>query len=115
MSKFGEQIAANRAARTRSFIDVEEWGDGENPLRIHYGAVTGHEIDRVQRKHKDFLSSPTLPAMVELMIVKSEDEAGEKLFTLEDKPILLREPLELITRVFGELFGSTSIEEQEKN
>ena len=53
--------------------------------------------------------------MVELMIVKSEDEAGEKLFTLEDKPILLREPLELITRVFGELFGSTSIEEQEKN
>ena len=77
MSRFGEQIAANRAARERHSVEVPEWGTDDSPLVIYYGAVTGSDIDKVQRKHKDFLTNPTMPAMVEVLLIKSEDEQGE--------------------------------------
>ena len=32
-----------------------------------------------------------MSAMVEMIIAKCEDEKGDKVFTLEDKPILLNE------------------------
>jgi hypothetical protein len=115
MSKLSERISANRAARDRKNIEVEEWGDGDTPLLIYYGAVTGRDIDRVQRKHTDFLSNPTIAAMVEMIILKAEDADGEKLFTIEDKQVLLNEPVGLIGTVFGAVFNADSVEEQEKN
>lgn len=115
MSKLSERISANRAARERKHIEVEEWGDGDAPLLIYYGAVTGRDIDKVQRKHPDFLSQPTIAAMVETLIIKAEDADGEKLFTIEDKQTLLAEPMALVARIFGAVFNAESIEEQTKN
>jgi|13_taG_2_1085334.scaffolds.fasta_scaffold07129_3 hypothetical protein len=115
MSILSERISANRSMRERKSISVEEWGDGNAPLYIHYGAVTGQDIDRVTRKHKDFLSNPTIAAMVELIIIKAEDEQGEKLFTIEDKKVLLNEPITLITGIFSSVFDAATVEEQEKN
>lgn len=58
----------------------------------------------------------TIEAMVDLIILKSENVDGDKLFTLEDKPHLMREPVIVVTRVAGEVFGSVlSVEEAEKN
>ena len=59
MSILSERISANRAEKDRKNIEVEEWGEGNSPLLIYYGAVTGRDIDRVQRKHPDFLANPT--------------------------------------------------------
>ena len=56
-----------------------------------------------------------MSAMVEMIIVKSEDEAGEKAFTLEDKAILLGEPVSVIAKVFGSIFDATSAEDHIKN
>ena len=47
--------------------------------------------------------------------MKAEDVHGEKLFTLEDKPTLMREPMGLITRIAGAMMSSESVEDQEKN
>lgn len=115
MSKLSERIAANRATKSRNSIEVEEWGDGDTPLLIYYGDVTGKDIDRVQRKHPDFLTNTTIAAMVDTIIIKAEDENGDKLFTIEDKQTLLNEPLAVIAKVFGSVFTAVSIEEQEKN
>jgi hypothetical protein len=115
MSKFAEQIAANRAARERNFIDVDEWGAEGNPLRIYYTAVTGSDIDKVSRKYKDFTSNPSIAGMVEMIIIKAQTEDGEKMFSLDDKPTLLREPIGVLTNVFGVVFNAVSVEEQEKN
>lgn len=115
MSILSERISANRSSRERKSISVEEWGDGNAPLYIYYGAVTGQDIDRVSRKHKDFLSNPTIASMVELIIIKAEDEQGDKLFTIEDKKVLLNEPLALIAEIFSSVFDAATVEEQEKN
>ena len=110
-----KRIAAKRAEKPREVVEVPEWGEEGQPLRLFFTSVTARDIEKVQRKHKDFLSNPTMSAMVETLIIKCEDEGGEPAFTLEDKPILMREPVGIIARVFGAVFEANTSEEHEKN
>jgi hypothetical protein len=80
-----------------------------------FTAVSARDIERVQRKYKDFLTNTSMGAMVELLIEKCEDQKGDKAFTLEDKPILMGEPVGLIAKVFGSIFNAGSIEDHAKN
>ena len=108
------RIAAKRAERDRSFVEVDEWGD-DTPLKLYFTEMTARDIERIQRKHKDFLSNPTLSAMVEAIILKCEDENGDKAFSLEDKPILMGETIGVIAKVFGAVLGAVDVEDHEKN
>jgi hypothetical protein len=111
----GAQLAAKRQ-QTRRIISVAEWGDDDQPLQIYASALTCQEFDRIQKKHKDFLSNMTVEGMVDLLILKSENQDGEKMFTLEDKPHLMREPLTLVMKIGAEVFGSiTTVEDHAKN
>ncbi len=110
----GERIAAKRQAERR-IIEVPEWGD-DAPLAIYVSPLTCADVDKLQRKHKDFLTSMSIAAMVDLIIQKAEDKEGEKLFTLEDKPFLMREQITVVSTVAAQMFaGISSVEEQEKN
>ena len=53
--------------------------------------------------------------MVDMIIMKAQNRDGDLIFTLEDKPTLMREPVELITRIAGEMMMANSPEEHEKN
>ena len=108
------RIAAKRAERDRSFVEVDEWVD-DTPLKLYFTEMTACDIERIQRKHKDFLSNPTLSAMVEAIILKCEDENGDKAFSLEDKPILMGETIGVIAKVFGAVLGAVDVEDHEKN
>ena len=110
-----KRIAAKRADQQRGFVDVEEWSEGDKPLRLFFTSVSARDIEKVQRKYKDFLTQTSLGAMVEMIIEKCEDEKGDKAFTLEDKPILMGEPIGVIAKVFGAVFNATNIEEHAKN
>jgi len=110
-----KRIAAKRAEQERSIAEVEEWGEAGEPLRLYFGPVTARDIEKVQRKHPNFMSETSMAAMVEMIINKCEDEAGEKAFTLEDKPILMGEPVGVIAALFGKVFSAESVEDHEKN
>ena len=115
MSVLGERIAAASASIDARMMEVPEWGDDKGPLKLYYHPVSGSDISRVQRKYKDFLSNPSMDAMVELIIIKAIDANDEKMFGLEDKAILNRQPAGLIATVLGSIFETISAEEQEKN
>lgn len=110
-----KRIAAKRAEQERSFAEIEEWGEADQPLRLYFGSVTARDIEKVQRKYKNFMTDTSMAAMVEMIILKCEDEGGDKAFTLEDKPILMGEPVGLIANLFGNVFSADSVEEYEKN
>ena len=101
----GKRIAEKRQAN-RKQIEVVEWGEDDAPLVLYVAALTCGDVDRLQRKHPGFLSSPTIAAMIDLIIMKAESKDGEKLFTLEDKPFLMRESVTLVSRVAGEMFAT---------
>lgn len=110
-----KRIAAKRAEKERKVIEIAEWGEGGDPLRLYSSDVTARDLDKIQRKHPGFLSDVTMAGMVEVIIDKCELETGDKAFTLEDKVILMGEPISVITKVFGEVFTSDSVEDNLKN
>lgn len=110
-------IADRIKARTskKRHIDVEEWGEAGQPERVFYGPLLAGELNRIQRKHPTFLQSASFEGMVDLIILKAENGQGEKMFTLEDKPVLMREEVSVISTVAAELMSGTSVETAEKN
>ena len=111
----GKRIA-NRQTKPKRIIEVSEWGEDNKPLKIYVSDITGGDIDKIQRKHKDFLNNATIAAMVDLIILKSEDADGNRIFSLEDKYTLLGEPVNLIADVSTQIFNNIeTIEDQEKN
>lgn len=110
-----KRIAERQNAARRS-IEVMEWGEDEgSPLTIHCGPLLALEIEKIQRKHPNFFQQMSIQGMVDLIILKAENADGEKLFTLEDKPVLMREEFTVIARVAGEMISATSAEDHEKN
>ena len=110
-----KQIAAKRQAQGRSFAEVEEWGEEDKPLRLYFAPVSARDIEKVQRKYKGFLTEATMGAMAEMIILKCETEDGEKAFSLEDKSVLMGEPVGVIAGLFGSIFNVDSVEDHEKN
>jgi len=97
-------------------IDVAEWGEDGAPQRVFYGPLLTGEISKLQRKHPQFLTNMDMAGAVELIVMKAENGEGEKLFTLEDKPLLMREEVHVITRVAAAFMsGVQGVEELEKN
>jgi hypothetical protein len=111
----GKRIAAKRSEQERKVTEVAEWGEGDEPLLLYSVDVTARDLDKIQRKHPGFLNNVTMAGMVEVIIEKCELDNGEKAFTLEDKAILMGEPLSVITKVFTAVFTGTSVEEHLKN
>jgi hypothetical protein len=110
-------IAERIKARTsvKRHIDVAEWGEEGKPERVHFGPLLAGELNRIQRKHPTFLQSASFEAMVDLIVLKAENGQGEKLFTLEDKPVLMREEVSVISTVAAEMMSAPSVEDHEKN
>lgn len=110
----GERIAAKRQS-SRKVVTVAEWGE-ETPLEIYVSTLTCSDATAMERKHKGWMQNMSIEAMVDLLIMKAQDRDEKKLFTVEDKPFLMREPLALMMRISAEIIGSViTIEEQEKN
>lgn len=106
----------NNRSKTRTKIVVASWGDDSGPAVIYASALTAGDISKIQRKHKDFLNNTSVEAMIDLILLKAETQDGEKAFSLEDKPLLMRESLNVISDVAGQMFGDVdSIEDIEKN
>lgn len=100
---------------TKMHIDVPEWGEKGTPEKVYYGPLLAGELNRIQRKHPQFLNSASFEAMVDLIILKAETGQGDKLFTLEDKAILMREEVGVISTVAAAFMSGSSVEDAEKN
>ena len=110
-----EKIAAKRAEKGLGSFEVEEWGDDGKPLTLFFTDVAARDMCKIQKTHKDFINNPTMDAMVDMIILKAMTKEGEKAFDVGDKFILMGEPLNVIAKVFGAIFETVSVEEQEKN
>jgi hypothetical protein len=111
----GKMISEKRD-RQRRVIEVPEWGDDDAPLLIYSSAITAGDLNKIQKKHKNFLNDMTIDGMVDLIIMKAQDVDGNKLFTLEDKIYLMGEEMSVIATVAGQMFNDIdTIEDAEKN
>ena len=99
---------------TRRKASVEEWAEDGKPAVLYALPLSVMDMAWVQKRHKDFLNSMQVEGMVDLIIRKVEDKKGEKAFTLEDKPTLMRSPLNVIAGIFGDLWGDLGEDAEKK-
>ena len=104
-----DKIKERLNAAPASFY-VKEWDS-----TIYCTPLTCGETSKLQAKHPDFLTKFSGDAQVELIIMKSLDKNGEKIFDLEDKPYLLRENMTVISTVSSQIVGAQISEDYEKN
>ncbi len=98
---------------TPRIVEVPEWGEDENsPLKVYVTPLNLSEKQALFRLAK----GDDLAVLVDAIILKATDEAGEKLFTKEHKRDLMRkaDPA-VIERLASEILGNPSIEDYEKN
>ena len=85
---------------------------GGQSVTLKASALTAQDMTVLKRKHPDFMSNPSMEGMVDLLIRKARLADGEKAFTLEHKPLLMRLALNLVSGAFGELFGEQLVADE---
>lgn len=96
----------------RKLIEVPEVLHKGEPLSFFVSEMTCREMDKITKKHKDLGS---MEAMIEVIIMKAQDENGEKAFSLEHKPFFMNRDPKIVARIFNQVFNAIGVEEHEKN
>lgn len=93
-------------------IEVPEWSDGKKPFVIYVQPFTLRDQGKLQMATKNSNESEVL---AELIVMKSLDEKGENLFTIDDK-VALRTQVDanVIARIAAEIM-TPAASEIEKN
>lgn len=79
--------------------------------------LTAYDMDQLQKKHPDIINTQKIGAIVDLIVLKAEDENGDRLFPLpEDRLDLMGEELFVLTKISDQMFADVqSMEAAEKN
>ena len=96
-----------RSRRTleRREVTVEAWGDESGPYKLFCRSITCYDLDVLQKKHPTFLQNTTIGAMIDLVVMKAEDESGDKLFTKADRADLMGEETNVISEIANQMFA----------
>jgi len=91
-------------------IEVPSWGE-----TFYVTPLSVQELSKMQKKHPDFLTNSSIEAAVELIMMKAMTKDGERAFTLEHKPFLLKQRATIIMQFYAALVGTALQEDHEKN
>lgn len=96
----------------RTEIEIEPWG-----VTAYFRPLVNLEAQKIGRKYPTFATNPmgNIEAMVDIIIMKLEDEKGDKVFTLEDKRALMNRKMSEIVSVYQAIDAVESVEDHEKN
>ena len=112
-----KELRSRRTIPLREVV-VEAWSDDKGvPFKLYCGSISCYDLDQLQKKHPKFLENTTIGAMIDLILMKSMDESGSKLFTsAEDRIDLMGETTEVISSIANQMFAEIeSPEIAEKN
>jgi len=91
-------------------IEVPAWQE-----TFYVSPLSVQELAKLQKKFPDFLTNSSVEAAVELIMMKAMTKDGEKAFTLEHKPYLLRQKATIVMKFYSVLVGTALAEDHEKN
>lgn len=103
------------STRDQNRLEVPEWPDDEgNPLVVTWRPLTVKDRDRQLKFRRDY--GETIETAVHIMIQFAKDEDGEPLFSLADKPVLMRQASpEVILRIAASIGEFAPPEALKKN
>lgn len=92
-SPLAAAISAHWDALQRQCVEIPEWGEPGQPAKVYFDPLTLAERDKLRAyPHNEFIA--------QAIILKAEDAAGKKLFSIADKHQLLNAAApSVITRI----------------
>ena len=106
-----KELRTRREVKVRK-VDVPEWGDESGAFELYCRPVTCYDMNQLQKKHPNFLENTTIAAMVDLIVMKAEDQSGERLFTAaDDRMELMGEHTDVISNIANQMFADLESEE----
>jgi|GEM_PF-1022451 len=112
-----KELRQRRSVKRRA-ISVPAWADEQGqPFVMYCRPITCYDLNELQKKHPKFMENTTIAAMVDLILMKAEDEGGDKLFTsVEDRIDLMGEETAVVSSIAEQMFSEIqSVEDAEKN
>jgi hypothetical protein len=107
-----ERAKEHFAQQDVKVIEVPEWGNEDESLKIYSKPLTLSETSKLYKMSKD----DDLTMMAYVLIYKALDENGDKLFDLSDKRALLNDvDQQILVDVATQIMGQKPIEETKKN
>jgi len=108
-----DRVVAHYNQKEVTRIEVPEWPDENGKPTVMFSQPWSLE-DR--RKLVRASSEDENEFLIRLLILKLEDENGEKVFDLSHKPALLKKAdPNIVSRITGQIMKSLSVEEQSGN
>lgn len=113
MSDIADRINQKIKDRSDASLDsfeVDAWGE-----TIYFKPMTAGDVSRLQRRHPHFLDNADMDAMLDLIILKSCDEEGEKIFDIKSKMSLKNEDVKVIASIATAIMSTRSQDDIEGN
>ena len=106
MSVLGERVKAHLESLSDQVLEVPEWGEDGQALRIHFRPLTLHERQQLY----PYASKGDLSYLARVIILKARDEAGAPLFGKEDRTLLqFHAVAAVVERVANVLLGAETV------
>lgn len=111
-----KELRKRREVKAREVV-VPAWGDDSGPFKLYCRPITCYDLEQLQKKHPNFMTNTTISSMVDLICMKAEDAAGDKLFdNAEDRIDLMGEETNVISEIANQMFAEIeSVEVAEGN
>jgi len=112
-----KDLRKRRTVKRRA-ISVPAWADEDGqPFVMYARPITCYDLNELQKKHPKFMENTTIASMVDLILMKAEDEGGDRLFTAaEDRIDLMGEETSVVSSIAEQMFSEIeSVEDAEKN
>ncbi|KZL17533.1 hypothetical protein [Pseudovibrio sp. Ad37] len=107
-----ERVKSHYKRAKNQIIEVPEWGEKGEAFKLFYDPMTPNQRKRVNDENEGL--DPE--AFVDVLVMKAQNEAGEKLFNADDKHKLLTEADgAIIGRIAVQMLGPCDAREIEKN
>ena len=108
-----DDFFADKPEKVVNSVDIQR-ANGK-VYTIYFDDMTLRDLNKLQKKHPNFLSDQNAEGMVDLVIMKAMTAEGEKFFDVGDKFKLMSEKLEVVPTMFAAIFSTIPVDEQEKN
>lgn len=103
------KAALQSVEKTKATVNL-----GGTLVNMYAAPLTSNDLKILSRKHPNFMMQPTMEGMVDLIIAKVSGDDEQRMFTLEHKPDLMRLNTNIISGIFGDLFGEQMVAEGEE-
>jgi len=108
-----DDFFADKPEKVVKSVDIER-ANGKVHT-IYFDDMTFRDLNKLQKKHPNFLNEQNADGMVDLVIMKAMTAEGEKFFDVGDKFKLMSENFAVVPTMFAAMFNTIPVDEQEKN